>query len=60
MLRSFDNFGGGAGEGPAAVCGHQFGGEGMLAEMPAFSQEIEAIEHQSFRFPAPLLLMNRL
>ena len=53
MLRSFDNFGGGAGEGLAAVCGHQSGVKGIRAAMPAFSQEIEAIEHQSFHFPAP-------
>ena len=43
----------GAGEGLAAVCGHQFGVKGIRAAMPAFSREIEAIEHQSFRFPAP-------
>ena len=43
MLRSFDNFGGGAGEGLVAVCGHQSGGEGIRAAMPVFSREIEAI-----------------
>ena len=43
MLRSHDSFGGGAGEGLAAVRGHQSGAKGMQAEMPAFSREIEAI-----------------
>ena len=43
MSRSHDSFGGGAGEGLAAVRGHQSGAKGMQAEMPAFSREIEAI-----------------
>ena len=43
MSRLFDYFGGGAGEGLAAVCGHQSGARGMRAAMPVFSREIEAI-----------------
>ena len=43
MSRLFDYFGGGAGEGLAAVCGHQSGAKGMRAAIPAFSREIEAI-----------------
>jgi hypothetical protein len=35
------DFGGGAGEGLAAVCGHQSGAKGMLAVTPTFSREIE-------------------
>ena len=43
MSRSHDNLGVGAGEGRAAVRGHQSGDEGTWAEMPVFSREIEAI-----------------
>ena len=43
MSRSHDSFGVGAGEGLAAVRGHQSGDEGMRAEKPVFSREIEAI-----------------
>ena len=52
--------GGGAGEGLAAMCGHQSGAQGMRVEMPAFSREIEMVE-EKFRFPAPppLFLANR-
>ena len=35
------DFGGGAGEGLAAVCGHQSGAKGMRAVKPTFSREIE-------------------
>ena len=41
MSRSHDNFGVGAGEGLAAVCGHQSGAKGMWAVKPTFSREIE-------------------
>jgi hypothetical protein len=51
-------FGEGAGEGLAAVCGHQSGDEGMRVAMPAFSREIEMGE-DDFRFPAPPFLVNR-
>ena len=49
----------GAGEGLAAVRGHQSGTQGMLAGMPAFSREIEMVCGLSVRFPAPTLLVNR-
>ena len=37
MSRSHDSFGVGAGEGLAAVCGHQSGDEGAWAAMPSSS-----------------------
>ena len=51
-------FGVGAGEGLAAVRGHQSGAQGMRVEMPAFSREIEMGE-DDYRFPAPPCLVNR-
>ena len=48
-----NGFGFGAGEGLAAVRGHQSGAEGVLAAMPALSREIETVRGSSFRFPAP-------
>ena len=53
MSRSHDSFGVGAGEGLAAVRGHQSGDQGVRVVMPAFSREIETIEHLLLRFPAP-------
>ncbi len=53
MLRSFDNFGGGAGEGLAAVCGHQSGVKGIRAAMPVFSPGVQSNRIIRFRFPAP-------
>ena len=43
----------GAGEGPAAVRGHQSGIEGAAVAMPTLSREIETVDRLSFRFPAP-------
>ena len=37
MIWSFDNFGVGAGEGRAAVCGHQSGDQGVRVEILVFS-----------------------
>ena len=47
------DFGGGAGEGLAAVRGHQSGGEGTWAAMPAFSLGDRSNRIIRFRFPAP-------
>ena len=59
MLIGSENFGGCAGEGLAAVCGHQSGVEGMRVAMPAFSREIGTVE-VPIRFPAyPPFLVNR-
>ena len=41
MLINVVDFGGGAGEGRAAVRGYQSGAKGMLAVKPTFSREIE-------------------
>jgi hypothetical protein len=43
--------GGGAGEGLAAVCGHQSGAQGMRVEMPAFSREIKTALTVTFPLP---------
>ena len=51
MLRSHDSFGGGAGEGLAAVRGHQSGAKGMLAVKPVFSREIEKISDPMIPLP---------
>jgi len=48
-----DNFGVCAGEGLAAVRGHQSGGEGAWAAMPAFSLGDRSNRIIRFRFPAP-------
>ena len=54
------DFGGGAGEGLAAMCGHQSGGQGMRIAMSAFSREIETVCGLSVRFPAhPPFIVNR-
>lgn len=51
----------GAGEGLAAVCGHQSGVKGATVEKPMFSREIEKCDLSIIRFPAPTpLLVNRL
>ena len=53
-------FGGGAGEGLAAVCGHQSGDEGMRVAMPVFSREIETALTVTFPLPGtPSFLVNR-
>ena len=59
MSRSHDGFGVGVGEGPAAVCGHQSGAQGMRAVMPAFSPGDRNNRIIRFRFPAPTLLYFR-
>lgn len=43
----------GAGEGLAAVCGHQSGAEGATVEKPMFSREIAKCDLSIIRFPAP-------
>ena len=48
-----DIFGGGVGEGLAAVCGHQSGAKGIWVVKPTFSREIEMAFGVIFRFPAP-------
>ena len=48
-----DDFGVGAGEGLAAVRGHQSGGEGAWAAMPAFSLGDRSNRIIRFRFPTP-------
>ena len=50
-MRSFDNFGGGAGEGLAAVRGHPSGDEGIRAVKPVFSREIEKISDPMIPLP---------
>ena len=52
MSRSHDNLGVGAGEGLAAVCGHQSGGEGTWAAMPSSSPGDQSNRIIRFRFPA--------
>lgn len=47
----------GAGEGLAAVRGHQSGAEGARVAMPAFSREIETVDRLSSLFPAPTPLV---
>ena len=51
MSRSHDSFGVGAGEGLAAVRGHQSGAKGMLAVKPVFSREIEKISDPMIPLP---------
>ena len=58
-MRAFDNFGGGASEGRAAVRGHQSGAKGMLAVKPVFSWEIEMAFGVMFRFPAPPPVLSK-
>ena len=53
MSRSHDSFGVGAGEGLAAVRGHQSGDEGAWAAMSAFSLGDRSNRIIRFRFPAP-------
>jgi len=54
------NFGGGAGEGLAAVRGYQSGAQGMRVAMPAFSREIETVRAVTLPLPgATPLLVNR-
>ena len=60
MCRVKNDFGVGAGEGLAAMRGHQSGVQGMWVAMPAFSREIETVCGLSVRFPAlPPLIVNR-
>ena len=53
MSRSHDSFGVGAGEGLAAVRGHQSRGEGAWAAMPSLSLGDRSNRIIRFRFPAP-------
>ena len=59
-LSSEIDFGEGAGEGLAAVCGHQSGAQGIWVVKSVFSREIEMAFGAIFRFPAPSLLNFRL
>ena len=49
----------GAGEGLAAVRGHQSGIEGAAVAMPTLSREIETVDRLPFRFPAPTPLISK-
>ena len=53
-------FGVGAGEGLAAVCGHQSGDEGTWAAMPSSSLGDRSNRIIRFRFPAPTPFLSRV
>ena len=60
MSLTGDNFGVGAGEGRAAVCGHQSGDQGVRVEIPVFSSGDRS--HRASIVPLPgtnSVLVNR-